>query len=365
MQQRADLTFKHNRDAGRHGWLRLTPAYSVTLVHELLTALGPAQRLLEPFSGTGTSAVVAAGLGHHCDAFDINPFLIWLGETKARNYSAVERAEVASAGRAIAEEARHAGDADLWWPSISSIERWWTPGHLRTLAAIFAGIRRVDSSPVSDLLKIAFSRVMIDWSNAAFDHQSMSFKAPVDAGRSDEDRADMLTAFVGWADRIARDVATPLPGTARFVLSDSRALAGARGAYTALITSPPYPNRMSYVRELRPYMYWLGFLRDSKAAGNLDWQAIGGTWGAATSRVVTWMPRGSFDQRHPIHAVLARIGGRSRLLANYVHRYFEDMVEHFDALMPLLASGRRCSTSSAIPSSTTHSCLWSSCTQTS
>jgi hypothetical protein len=31
----------------------------------------------------------------------------------------------------------------------------------------------------------------------------------------------------------------------------------------------------------RPYMYWLGYLRDGRAAGELDWQAIGGTWGCA------------------------------------------------------------------------------------
>jgi hypothetical protein len=36
IQQRSDYTFKYNRKLGRHGWLRLTPAYSVKLVNELL-----------------------------------------------------------------------------------------------------------------------------------------------------------------------------------------------------------------------------------------------------------------------------------------------------------------------------------------
>ena len=30
--------------------------------------------------------------------------------------------------------------------------------------------------------------------------------------------------------------------------------------FDLVVTSPPYANRMSYIRELRPYMYWLGFL---------------------------------------------------------------------------------------------------------
>jgi hypothetical protein len=47
---------------------------------------------------------------------------------------------------------------------------------------------------------------------------------------------------------------------------------------------------MSYIRELRPYMYWLGYLQNAREAGELDWKAIGGTWGCATSRVGKWNP---------------------------------------------------------------------------
>ena len=35
-KQRADLTFKYNLKRGRHGWLRLTPAYSVKVVQQIL-----------------------------------------------------------------------------------------------------------------------------------------------------------------------------------------------------------------------------------------------------------------------------------------------------------------------------------------
>ena len=39
--QRAHLTFRGNVALGRHGWLRLTPAYSLALVRELLKQSGP------------------------------------------------------------------------------------------------------------------------------------------------------------------------------------------------------------------------------------------------------------------------------------------------------------------------------------
>ncbi len=176
MKQRADFTFKHNQGLGRHGWLRLTPAYSVKLVGDILNDLGGTQVVLEPFSGTGTTAVVCAERASTCDSFDINPFLTWLGETKTRNYSPQTRLEVTRLARVIAGSVAHDQDKEHWTPPISNIERWWSAGTLRTLSAVYAGIGEFASGPEADILKVAFCRIMIDWSNAAFNHQSMSFK---------------------------------------------------------------------------------------------------------------------------------------------------------------------------------------------
>jgi hypothetical protein len=38
LRQRADYTHKHNVKTGRHGWLRLTPAYSVKVVEEIISS---------------------------------------------------------------------------------------------------------------------------------------------------------------------------------------------------------------------------------------------------------------------------------------------------------------------------------------
>lgn len=90
LTQRSDYTFKYNAQLGRHGWLRLTPAYSVKLVEEMMDGVPKDAFIFDPFSGTGTSGLVAAerGLSAHC--LDINPFLVWLGNAKCRNYSQVE-----------------------------------------------------------------------------------------------------------------------------------------------------------------------------------------------------------------------------------------------------------------------------------
>jgi hypothetical protein len=128
----------------------------------------------------------------------------------------------------------------------------------------------------------------------------------------------------------------------RAVLGDSRELRRVlpRADYTTVITSPPYPNRMSYIRELRPYMYWLGYLETGRQAGELDWQAIGGTWGIATSNLTTWHPEAIYDIPDAgLHEAIARIGQRSPVMGTYVAKYFQDIVPHVQSLRGMLAPG--------------------------
>lgn len=85
--QNAQYTFKYNSSLGRHGWLRLTPAYSVRLVEEILTELDYTPLcVMEPFSGTGTTELVCANKGIPSFALEINPFLVWLGNAKLGHY---------------------------------------------------------------------------------------------------------------------------------------------------------------------------------------------------------------------------------------------------------------------------------------
>lgn len=97
---------------------------------------------------------------------------------------------------------------------------------------------------------------------------------------------------------------------------------------------------MSYIRELRPYMYWLGFLNGAREAGELDWKTIGGTWGIATSRLSEWKPRETLHLDY-YYKALDQIGHASnkngRLLRNYVAKYFEDIWLHMGSLTKSLA----------------------------
>lgn len=353
--RRDHLTFRGNVALGRHGWLRLTPAYSLHLVRELLMQAGPNDLVLDPFSGTGTTPLACASLGIQCHAVDINPFLVWLGNLKLMQFKASSARAVRDAARRIADRAR-TPNGEAWRPDLHQIEKWWDAPTLQTLAAICDGVRSPRSARapgVSDLLSVAFCRVMIQNASVSFGHQSMSFKKRKDDAdlliEPPEDIAYRVTsAFVAAAEEVADSLTIDPPmADCRVVSGDSRDLPAALPTndegYTIVITSPPYPNRMSYIRELRPYMYWLGFLTDGRAAGELDWQAIGGTWGCATSLLSTWSPSGNGDIPFPhFDRIVRDIGSGHPLLGRYVHKYFEDIKAHILGLRKVLAAGARC-----------------------
>jgi hypothetical protein len=348
-RQRAELTFKHNLGAGRHGWLRLTPAYSVKIVDSILSTAELAAVVLDPFSGTATTPLCAAMRGHSAVSVEINPFLAWFGQAKVARYSADTILAAKDRGSEVSGLAIDEGAAAASPPPIHNIERWWSEQRLAYLCRLKAGLDGFAGQPrpVCNLLAVAFCRTLIRLSNAAFNHQSMSFK-PAETHRPqlelwNDDRED-VDYFGEDLEFILGSASHNPPGDAAVTLGDARTVGESLDRqFDLLVTSPPYPNRISYIRELRPYMYWLGYLEQSRDAGELDWSAIGGTWGIATSRLAEW--RKSPDAFIPgyvdelIGCIASSDAKSGRILGNYVGKYFDDIWQHLTSVRRLMKSG--------------------------
>jgi len=349
LNQRADYTFKFNNLSGRHGWLRLTPAYSLKVVEEILRTRDLRGVVLDPFSGTGTTGLSAAYHGHDAACVEINPFLVWFGRIKVAQYSSQEISQLRKNARIVCRGALLDASPTSPPPPIHNIERWWPASALRFLCNLKANINLVSlgATPVCDLLRVAFCRSLIKLSNAAFNHQSMSFKSSRQSDLLDEIEggSQFSSIFLDDVEFVAASALANPVGACEIVEGDSRLLSSVlKARYDLVITSPPYPNRMSFIRELRPYMYWLGFLNDdSRAAGELDWRKIGGTWGIATSRLNEWEPNPTVYRPRYLELLLGEVAAKQnksgRLLANYIAKYFEDIWLHLMELPKVLELG--------------------------
>lgn len=343
----AHLTFKGNLKETRYGWLRLTPAYSVHLVADLLDEWAdPGVLVLDPYCGTGTTALVCAEKGIPSRTTDINPFLVWLATAKTATYGDDDLTEFSRSAVLVTQAINAHGEAPEWIPALHQIDKWWEKATLHALGRGMAAIRSQNvSDRVRDLLQVAFCRTLIERASVSFGHQSMSFKKRQKQEALFDDRSLVDLVSGSWSVAVAalvKSAATPIREPPDALLADARGLSAAftTDRFGCVITSPPYPNRMSYIRELRPYMYWLGFLSDGRAAGELDWQAIGGTWGCATSNVGKWTPQEHRSIPHPEFSdILHGIAQRSDLLSRYVHKYFYDVADHVAGLVEVLEPG--------------------------
>jgi hypothetical protein len=289
---------------------------------------------LDPFCGTGTTLVACAQLGIDAVTVDVNPFLRWLAEAKSRSYTS---SDCGKARALVAEMAKAAerGRGSAWVPPLHQIEKWWDAPTLAALSRAFE-VLSGKRGKARDLAALSFCRTLVDAGHVSFAHQSMSFRKRA--------ATPAVGTLLGQAvEALCTAALQPLSASSREVLvGDSRRLAGILPEKSVgyVLTSPPYVNRMSYIRELRPYMYWLGFLDDGRQAGELDWKAIGGTWGVATSKLNAWEPESSLDLRR-LRPLLLEIATQSPLLARYVERYFCDMDQHIAGLARVMAPRAR------------------------
>jgi DNA modification methylase len=348
IKQLAEYTFKFNNKLGRHGWLRLTPAYSVKVVNDILVEWPMGTAILDPFAGTSTTALCAGYYGHRATTTELNPFSVWFGKVKLASYKTEDIEEAREVCESLLESISLDSAITKVAPPIHKIERWWDEQPLSFLCKVKGEIekRSEAESNVRNLLDVAFCRTMIKLSNAAFNHQSMSFKDKNMPGLFDEinTTADFSMSFREDTAFVLNSAVDNPKESARIVEGDARTLSGMKDSeFDLLITSPPYVNRMSYIRELRPYMYWLGFLKEAREAGELDWKAIGGTWGIATSRLSEWQsdkdtyrPK-DFDKM--LEVIRHSDNKNGVLLSNYVDKYFEDMWKHFENVKRVMKPG--------------------------
>lgn len=333
-----------------HRWFRLTPSFGADLVHHLLaeTETQPGSRILDPFAGAGTTLIEAKLEGHHALGFEINPVLHFVCETSvSREYSA-------DSLRCLLEDIRHkyvkatnsAGqksieDLGLTVPPIHNPLRWWRPDVLRDLLILRDC---VDAATETDpagrgFMRLALAGVLVpDLTNVTLGRLQLHF-----VDRS-EDKIEVWETFSEHVSSMIEDVVSiervhPI-GTARIFHTDATApnLPADLPLVDRVITSPPYPNRYSYVWNTRPHLYFLGFFSTAKEASDLDLRTIGGTWGTATSVLQKGVvPYEIAPMATILGPVVDEIRRSDNLMANYVVKYFNLLVRQIRAQHRLLA----------------------------
>lgn len=348
-------TFKAGLAAHVHRWFRLTPSYGPDLVREMIQELNcqKDEVILDPFSGASTTLIESKLEGFDCYGFEINPFLHWVGRASTNwsldiNQLEKEKKEIT---KQFKEQSRvikfdNLDENNLVIPPIHNPIRWWRKDVITELLILKRSIHEQSSSEENrNFFLLCLAGVLVpDLTNVTLGKLQLHF-----IERDDHD-IKVLPTFIKHLDNMLEDVSNissflNVSSESKIFHTNSVTLEGVNNTkpISCVITSPPYPNRYSYVWNTRPHLYFLDFFTTPKEASALDKETIGGTWGTATSMLGKGIIEPSFDfLSGNVWTVIEDIRTEDNLMANYVMKYFNLLAEQIKAMENLPQSNLRC-----------------------
>lgn len=355
-RNRKATTFKGGLNRLAHRWFRLTPSFSPELVTTLLDEFGSANsKVLDPFSGRGTTPIECQLHNIRCVGIEINPILHFAGKTSLewsinpKEASEIHNKIISGFSKdklkltgANAEEVATA--LKVGFPAIFNVHRWWRDEVLCDLLILKSNIYKKSSSDeIRDLFLLALTNILLDAANITLGRLQLHF---IDRTSDEIIPLELYKISVGKVLMDLSDLVSYKTTSGSTIHhGDTRFLSQYVGdeKFDLVITSPPYPNRYSYVWNTRPHLYFMDMFENSKQAGDLDSETIGGTWGTATSR----HGKVKFEYSNKIvedvvNDIVEEIREKDLLMSNYVAMYFDDMYRHIVELKKCLKSGAIC-----------------------
>jgi DNA modification methylase len=326
-------------------WFHFKEAFSPKFVADTLSSLPyPVEKCLDPFGGSGTTALTSRMLGLSSATVEVNPFLADLIEAKLTPISPASfRADYERivAKLSIEDQDRNAPAGmppTLLEPGLN--------GRYVFARDVFAAARAIVRAAGQlkpehgRLLRVLLGSVLVANSNVTINGKGRRYR------RGWENRvrtANHLIAGLDAAvDRGIEDLAqfAGLPAGSHTVYrGDARtALRGIDRADVAIF-SPPYPNSFDYTDVYNLELWMLGYLQTATDNRSLREDTL-------RSHVqLKWKPRPRIAQSSVLDETLAKLAQRRGDLWNanipeMIEYYFDDLRQIFVELARILPTGR-------------------------
>ncbi len=296
----------------------------------------PGDIVLDPFCGSGTTAIEAMLLGRNALSIDIDPFARLLIKVKTTIYTVEDISFLDKIVKKIKK--MEVGEVDYRLPAIPSIDKWFCPQSQRGLCFLLKNIDHLskNNQNIKDYLYIVVAGIIRKVSNA----DEVSPK-PYISSRFPKTPADPIELFfkteslyreaiIDFSQRVA-------PMNCNSIILDSK---DARVIDTdkkidLSVTSPPYINAYDYVRSLRFEDMWLGLASDEELRDSRK-SYIGTESSKSFYKEYKYV-----EQSNILIPILTEIEKVDSKRANIVGTYFEDMAQNMEAVRKKLKKGGR------------------------
>ncbi len=234
------------------------------------------ETVLDPFGGSGTTALEAVRLGRKAISVDANPLSALIGRVKTARLD-LESTKALHVHHAAIVAQLNGGDLDSdlligqygsLAPKIANREKWFADTAYGELLLIRSRISELEDGPTRDIALVALSRMVI---RVSFQDSETRYKSVPRSVPSGETLKRYLREFDAVLSSVSRNEASTRYGITRFVCGDIRSVKSELlpdGAADLVVTSPPYGNATDYHLYHRFRLLWLGF--DPIALGRIE-----------------------------------------------------------------------------------------------
>ncbi len=330
------VNFSTNKEIPIHSWYDYKQGYARDLVASILNDVSPDKKLLvlDPFSGVGTTNLVAKEMGYNSIGIDINPMAYFASKVKLENYTINDTSTIKS----ILENF----DNSKKWefnekPKV--VESSFIKEKLESLQRIKGFIDSLANVKAKNFLMLAYLSIIENASLRVKDGNGLKLK------KNKKQIQNVYEYFLSKCHKMLDDInATSYSEKTKHIFFNSSILVDE--TYRSLtdkkagisIFSPPYANCFDYC-EVYKLEFWLGSFVDSYK-GFAKYRSI-----AMRSHV-----NSKFD--HKIQHYLSDVDTIANLISTYniwnknipdmLRGYFDDMFEILKRQATILVKGGKC-----------------------
>ncbi len=344
----SDPAFTENRGQPIHRWVPWVAGFSAQFVREALnTYLPKGGVVLDPFAGVGTTLVEAVKRGpkYRAIGIEINPYAAFAAQTKldalALNPSAF-RAAIARFGKEASTSPALAAP-----PGFRSRVPFFSPRVEGQVLRVLGWVEALRPAPLRDLFRLAFASVMVKFSNYTYE-PSLGTRAG--AGKPNMEDAPVVPLIESKLHEMAADVEVfqaqcPHPGQGTVHGGSWRCCESLlrKKSVHLVVTSPPYANNYHYLRNTRPQLWWLGFVRSTNELKTIEERSFGKFWQTVREGPEVKL-KFSFPMLENLLKSVRESNSSGRVYggggwANYLATYFNDSFDFLRNLSSLLVPG--------------------------
>ena len=239
------VTPKDAKEKAVHRWYLFPHSFTDNLVHALIDewGLNGQDRILDPFVGAGTTLLAAKEMGVSSNGYDLSPLAILASNTKTATFS---RKRLEAAWKTLERTLMCSNTTPLNRAYPELVHKALPEGRLEALDAVATSIESLKcSSSERDFFRLALLSIIPRFSQAVATGGWLRW---LNQGAG----AENVTIFLKkQVEMMLSDICDTAPQGDRYWearVADARVMPASDAEYSAVITSPPYPNRHDYTR---------------------------------------------------------------------------------------------------------------------